>query len=114
MKPSLKTSRPRSRVACIDVANGLGLTLAPKAYVDGLHTNSYGGYLLSRCIVEGIRQAKLGLADYLVDDAGTFDPKHPQPLPDDFKLPLEPRPPRPAGAGRGGPAALAQPPASAK
>lgn len=98
----------------IDVANGLGLALAPKAYVDGLHTDSYGGYLLSRCIVEGIKQAKLGLADYLVDDAGTFDPKHPQPLPDDFKLPLEPRPPRPAGAGRGRGAATAQPPAPAK
>jgi lysophospholipase L1-like esterase len=86
----------------IDVANGLGPQLAPRAYVDGLHTNTYGGYLLSRCIVEGIRQAKLGLAGYLVDDAGGFDPKHPQPLPDDFNIPLEPRP---AGAGgrRGAP-----------
>lgn len=96
----------------IDVASALGVTDAPKASVDGLHSNSYGAYLLSRCIVEGIRQAKLGLADQLADDAGTFDPKHPLPRPDDFKLPLEPRPPRPAG--RGGPPATGQPPATTK
>jgi lysophospholipase L1-like esterase len=96
----------------IEVATALGLTDSPKAYVDGLHTNSYGGYLLSRCIVEGIKQAKLGLADQLVDDAGSFDPKHPLPRPDDFKLPLEPRPPRPAG--RGGPAAAGKAPATTK
>jgi lysophospholipase L1-like esterase len=83
----------------IDLATALGPQLAPKAYVEGLHSNSYGGYLFSRCIVEGIRQAKLGLANYLVDDSGTFDPKHPLPRPDDFKVPLEPRPPRPPGRG---------------
>jgi lysophospholipase L1-like esterase len=89
-------------VACIDLnamtvdlATALGPQLAPKAYVDGLHSNSYGGYLFSRCIVEGIRQAKLDLANFLVDDVGTFDPKHPQPSAEDFRLPLEPRPPRP-------------------
>jgi lysophospholipase L1-like esterase len=75
----------------VDVATSLGPKLAPRSSVDGTHSDTYGGYLLSRCIVEGIRQAKLGLADYLVDDAGSFDPKHPQPMPDDFKLPLEPR-----------------------
>ena len=54
------------------------------------------------CIVEGIRQNKLGLAKYIVDDAGKFDPAHPVPMPDDFKIPLV----RPAalvpGRGRGG------------
>lgn len=95
-----------AEVACIDlnamsieVATALGPQLAPKAYVDGLHSNSYGGYLFARCIVEGIKQAKLGLAEYLADDAGNFDPRHPQPMPDEFRLPLEPRPPRPPGAG---------------
>jgi lysophospholipase L1-like esterase len=76
----------------VEVVKSLGPKLAPGLSVDGTHSDTYGGYLLSRCIVEGIRQAKLGLADYLVDDAGSFDPKHPQPLPEDFKLPLEPRP----------------------
>ncbi len=90
----------------VDVATSLGPKLAPLCSVDGTHSDTYGGYLLSRCIVEGIRQAKLGLADYLVDDAGTFDPKHPQPLPADFKVPLEPRP---AGAA---PAQPARPPKS--
>ena len=85
--------------ACIDLnamsvelCNALGTNLDRGAYVDGLHTNTYGAYLLSRCIVEGIKQAKLDLTKYLADDAGTFDIKNPQPLPDDFKLPLEPNP----------------------
>src|SRR5271157_1058288 len=90
-------------VACIDlngmsarINEALGDPLVRRAYTGGLHTNTYGGYLLSRCIVEGIRQNKLGLAKYIVDDAGKFDPAHPVPLPDDFKIPLEPRP---AGPG---------------
>jgi lysophospholipase L1-like esterase len=83
------------------VDEALGDPLVQRAYVGDLHTTTYGGYLLSRCIVEGIRQNKLGLVKYLVDDAGRFDPAHPVPLPDDFKIPLEPRPAGP-GRGRGG------------
>jgi hypothetical protein len=67
--------------------------------VDGLHSNTYGGYLFSRCVVEGIKQAKLALAAYLADDAGTFDPAHPAPLPKDFTLPLDPPVPLPAPPG---------------
>jgi lysophospholipase L1-like esterase len=102
--------------ACIDLnamsvalARALGPPLAPQAYVDGLHSNTYGGYLFARCIVEGIRQNKLGLADHLVDDAGQFDPAHPQPLPADFLVPLEPRPPRPPGPARPAPPPLPKP-----
>ena len=85
------------------VNEALGDPLDRRAYTGGQHTNTYGGYLLSRCIVEGIRQNKLGLAKYIVDDAGKFDPAHPVPLPDDFKIPLEPRPAGPGpGRGRGG------------
>lgn len=80
----------------IEVVDSLGPKLAKLGSVDGTHSTTYGGYLLSRCIVEGIKQDKLGLADCLADDAGSFDPRHPQPLPDDFRVPLEPRP---AGAG---------------
>ena len=83
----------------IELCNALGTNLDREAYVDGLHTNSYGAYLLSRCIVEGIKQTKLDLEKYLVDDAGSFDLKNPQPLPDNFKLPLEPRP---TGSGQRG------------
>ncbi len=75
--------------------------LAPRGTVDGLHSNTYGGYLLSRCIVEGMKQNKFEVVKYLVEDAGVFDPQHPQPLPDDFKIPLEPSA-RGGGRGRGG------------
>jgi len=81
--------------AAVDEA--LGPDLVGRAFNDGTHPNTYGGYLLSRCIVEGIKQDNLELAKYLVDDAGTFDPHHPDPMPDAFKLPPDPRP-----AGRGG------------
>jgi lysophospholipase L1-like esterase len=74
----------------IDVVKALGPDAAKRAYVEGLHTTSYGGYLLSRCIVAGIIQNKLDLAKNIVAEAGTFDPAHPLPLLADFKLPLEP------------------------
>ena len=74
----------------VALVTALGPDNAKKAYVEGLHSNSYGGYLFSHCIVEGIRQNKLDLANDLVADAGTFDPAHPSLLPADFKLPLEP------------------------
>ncbi|MGA2230546.1 MAG: rhamnogalacturonan acetylesterase [Tepidisphaeraceae bacterium] len=86
-------------VACIDLnamsielVKALGPDAAKKAYVEGLHSQSYGGYLFSRCIVEGIRQNHLDLANFLADDAGSFDISHPLPLLADFKLPLEPSP----------------------
>jgi lysophospholipase L1-like esterase len=85
----------------IDVDKALGADLDRRAYVDGLHTNSYGGYLLARGIVEGIRKNHMDIATFIADDAGKFDPAHPQPLPDEFKLPLEPTPPRGAFGGRG-------------
>jgi len=81
--------------AAVDEA--LGPQLVGRAFNDGTHPNTYGGYLLSCCVVEGIKQNIPNLAKYLVDDTGTFDPHHPQPMPDDFKLPPDPRP-----AGRGG------------
>lgn len=84
-------------IACIDLnamsvalVKGLGAENARRAYVDGLHTNSYGGYLLARCMVEGIRKDVPALAALLAPDAGTFDLDRPQPLPEEFRLPLEP------------------------
>ena len=44
---------------------------------DDTHFTNYGAYELARCVVEGIRANKLGLAKYLVKDAGHFDPAHP-------------------------------------
>lgn len=84
--------------ACIDLnamsitlAQALGTAESPKAYVDGLHSNYYGGYMFSRCIVEGIKALNLDLARYLREDAGSFDPAHPSPMPSEFNLPLDPK-----------------------
>jgi len=55
---------------------------------DTTHHDDYGSYELARCIVEGIRQAKLPIAKYLVD-MPRFDPAHPDPLAS-FDLPPDP------------------------
>ena len=82
----------------IKLVEALGPDAARKAYVDGLHTNTYGGYLLARCVAEGIREAKLPLAEYLLPDA-KFDLAHPAPLPDAYDIPADPpvRVPDPPG-----------------
>ncbi len=55
-------------------ALGTNLNLA---FQDGTHHNNYGSYELAKCVVEGIRQAKLPLAKFIVDDFGDFDPAKP-------------------------------------
>ena len=82
----------------VKLVEALGPEAARKAYVDGLHTNTYGGYLLARCIAEGIREAKLPLAEHLLPDAA-FDLTHPSPLPDAYDIPADPpvRVPDPPG-----------------
>jgi lysophospholipase L1-like esterase len=57
---------------------------------DATHHSAYGAYELAKCVVNGIRTAKLDLAKYLVDDLPTFDPAHPD-LPDSWSLPVSPR-----------------------
>ncbi|HEU4387220.1 MAG TPA: rhamnogalacturonan acetylesterase, partial [Blastocatellia bacterium] len=56
---------------------------------DGTHHNNYGSYELAKCIVEGVRQNKLGIAKYLVSDAAAFDPSRPDPL-ERFRIPPSP------------------------
>lgn len=56
-----------------------------KAFQDGTHHNNYGSYELARCVVEGIRANVPALAKYLADDAGRFDPSHPDAV-DQFKM----------------------------
>ena len=55
---------------------------------DNTHFNAYGAYQLAKCVIEGIKTAKLDLARYLVD-AGPFDPSKPDPV-EAFRLPLSP------------------------
>jgi lysophospholipase L1-like esterase len=49
----------------------------PEAINDDTHFNSYGAYELARCVLHGIRAAKLPLADFLSADVADFDPAHP-------------------------------------
>jgi len=43
----------------LETINALGPSDSPAAYTDGTHTTSYGGYLYSLCVVEGIKKAGL-------------------------------------------------------
>jgi len=56
---------------------------------DITHHDNYGAYELAECIVTGIREAKLPLADLLADDAPPFDPAKPDPV-ETFTLPPSP------------------------
>lgn len=62
------------------------LAFAPN---DNTHHNNYGSYELAKCIVEGIRAAKLGIAKYLVTDVPRFDPSRPDSF-ESFKVPPSP------------------------
>lgn len=70
----------------------LGKDKAPLAFAgtgpqrDATHHNNYGSYELAKCIVQGIRDNKLPLARFIVDDFKGFDPKHPDDV-DAFALP---------------------------
>jgi lysophospholipase L1-like esterase len=55
---------------------------------DTTHHDNYGSYELAKCIVEGIRQARLPMAKYLYD-LPRFDPAHPDPV-SKFDIPAEP------------------------
>jgi lysophospholipase L1-like esterase len=52
------------------------------------HHNSYGSYELAKAIITGLRQARLPVAAYVVDDF-QFDPAHPDPMAS-FAVPLSP------------------------
>jgi lysophospholipase L1-like esterase len=71
----------------------LGPERAPLAFNNGgkdaTHHNNYGAYALAKCVVQGIRDAKLPLAQFLVEDVSTFDPAQPA-SPESFSLPPSP------------------------
>jgi hypothetical protein len=64
-----------------------------EAISDDTHFNSYGAYELARCVVHGMRQAKLPVAKLLRKDVPDFNPAHPDSL-TDFHLPATPIPPK--------------------
>ncbi len=51
-----------------------------KKLEDNTHFNTYGAWQIAKCIVKGIRDAKLGIAGYLVKDVSLFDPAKPDPV----------------------------------
>ena len=67
----------------------LGPKKAPLAFNaggrDATHQDNYGAYELAQCIVQGIRDANLPLAQHIVPDFDGFDPAHPDD-PDTFQL----------------------------
>jgi hypothetical protein len=62
-----------------------------EAISDDTHFNSYGAYEMARCVVHGIRAAKLPLRKYLKKDVSDFNPSHPDSL-RTFGLPPTPIP----------------------
>jgi lysophospholipase L1-like esterase len=56
---------------------------------DHTHHSPYGAYELAKCVVAGIRAAKLDLAKHLADDVPPFNPARPDPFAD-FKVPPSP------------------------
>jgi lysophospholipase L1-like esterase len=56
-----------------------------QAFQDGTHHSDYGSYELAKCVASGIANAKIDLADQLVDEVKSFDPQRPDP-PSKFKI----------------------------
>jgi len=50
------------------------------AFVDGTHHNNYGSYELAKCIVSGIQENHLPLAQYISPDFKGFNPANPDPV----------------------------------
>jgi lysophospholipase L1-like esterase len=89
------------KVALIDLERmsvafyeALGPAKAPLAFSnngkDPTHHDNYGAYELAKCVVQGIRDARLPLAQDIVPDFKGFDPAHPD-APESFTLPASPR-----------------------
>lgn len=52
------------------------------AFNDQTHLSGYGGYLLSKLIIRGIKANVPALAKFVVDDFKDMDPAHPEPPPE--------------------------------
>lgn len=51
-----------------------------KKLEDNTHFNTYGAWQIAKCIVNGIKEAKLGIASSLRKNLTPFDPAHPDPV----------------------------------
>jgi len=59
---------------------------------DNTHFNTFGAYQLAKCVTEGIKDNKLGLKKYLVNDLPAYNPSKPDRF-EDFSWPLSPKSP---------------------
>lgn len=64
-----------------------------EAISDDTHFNDYGAYELARCVIHGIREAKIPLRKNLIKDIPDFNLAEPDPLAT-FSLPPTPIPPK--------------------
>ena len=77
----------QENVALIDqwaASKQLWTALGPNvnaAFNDQTHLSGYGGYLLSKLMIAGIRQNVPSLAAFIADDFVAMDPAHPEPPP---------------------------------
>ncbi len=70
------------------------------AFGDQTHLNGYGGYLLSKIIIRGMKTSVPALAKFVVDDFKDMDPAQPESAPGYLKQ--SPGPGVPARGNRGG------------
>jgi lysophospholipase L1-like esterase len=70
-----------------------GPELSKRAFApnDNTHHDNYGSYELAKCVIEGIKAARLELVKYLVDGLPSFDPSRPDSI-EVFSVPLSPVP----------------------
>lgn len=61
----------------------------PKPLQDNTHFNSYGGYELAKCMVEGIKKSVPELSKFIRSDYMCFDPSKPDPV-ETFSMPGSP------------------------
>lgn len=65
---------------------------------ENTHHSDYGSYEIAKCVVQAIRQDRLPIAKFIVDDFKDFDPAHPDPF-DSFHVPPSPLTNLPTPAG---------------
>ncbi len=94
---AVRQAAQEEKVALIDLNamskpfyEAMGPLNAHRAFAgkDTTHHSDYGSYELAKCVVQGIRDANLPIAKFLVDTP-KFDPAHPDPF-ETFDIPAEP------------------------
>lgn len=60
-----------------------------QALEDNTHFNPYGAYQIAKCVIEGIKENKLGIVRYIRKDCKHFDPTYPDSI-DSFHWSLSP------------------------